>query len=116
MSDDGKRTCQPHWRMSALLGKRGHRPTVARNALGRTTLVVKVRRMVPAISDCQRSNKQSPSGPNLPTVGLHAVSYWLFAGAPGSTAATPSGLMLKAKNVNGSSPGFPHWWTRPYGS
>jgi hypothetical protein len=25
----------------------------------------------------------------------------------GSTAATPSGLMLKAKNVNGSLPGFP---------
>jgi hypothetical protein len=25
----------------------------------------------------------------------------------GSTAATPSGLMLKAKNINGSLPGFP---------
>jgi hypothetical protein len=30
-----------------------------------------------------------------------------IAGAPGSTAATPSGLMLKAKNVNGSLPGLP---------
>jgi hypothetical protein len=48
--------------------------------------------------------------------GSPAVSYWLFAGAPGSTAATPSGLMLKAKNINGSSPGFPHWCTRAYGS
>jgi hypothetical protein len=45
-----------------------------------------------------------------------AVSYWFFAGAPGSTAATPSGLMLKAKNINGSLPRFPHWCTRPYGS
>ena len=34
--------------------------------------------------------------------------YWLFAGAPGRTAATPSGLMLNARNVNGASPGFPH--------
>ena len=50
------------------------------------------------------------------TVGRSTVSYWLFAGAPGSTAATPSGLMLKAKNVSGSLPGFPHWCTRPYGS
>ena len=48
--------------------------------------------------------------------GPPAVSYCLFAGAPGSTAATPSGLMLKAKNINGSLPGFPHWCTRAYGS
>src|ERR1700694_5639837 len=45
-----------------------------------------------------------------------AVSYWFFAGAPGSTAATPSGLMLKARNISGSSPGVPHWGTRAYGS
>jgi hypothetical protein len=25
-------------------------------------------------------------------------------------------LMLKAKNINGSLPGFPHWCTRAYGS
>ena len=31
-----------------------------------------------------------------------------LAGAPGITAATPSGLMLKAKNVRGVSLGFPH--------
>src|SRR3954447_345164 len=55
------------------------------------------------------------NGP-LKAVGPPAVSYWLFAGAPGSTAATPSGLMLKARNVNGSLPGFPHWCTRAYGS
>jgi hypothetical protein len=48
--------------------------------------------------------------------GPLAGSYWALAGAPGSTAATPSGLMLKAKNINGSLPGFPHWCTRPYGS
>jgi len=48
--------------------------------------------------------------------GPPAVGYCLFAGAPGSTAATPSGLMLKAKNINGSLPGFPHWCTRAYGS
>jgi hypothetical protein len=45
-----------------------------------------------------------------------ATSYCFLAGAPGSTAATPSGLMLKAKNINGSLPGFPHWCTRAYGS
>ena len=48
--------------------------------------------------------------------GPPAVSYCFIAGAPGSTAATPSGLMLKAKNINGSLPGFPHWCTRAYGS
>lgn len=48
--------------------------------------------------------------------GPPAVSYCFFAGAPGSTAVTPSGLMLKAKNINGSAPGFPHWCTRAYGS
>jgi hypothetical protein len=31
-----------------------------------------------------------------------------LVGAPGTTAATPSGLMLKAKNVKGISLGFPH--------
>ena len=31
-----------------------------------------------------------------------------LVGAPGITAATPSGLMLKAKNVKGVSLGFPH--------
>jgi hypothetical protein len=44
------------------------------------------------------------------------ASYRSFAGAPGTTAGTFSGLMLKAKNVNGSSVRFPHWWTRPNGS
>jgi hypothetical protein len=48
--------------------------------------------------------------------GPLAVSYWLFAGAPGTTAATPSGLMLKVKNTRGSLPGFPHWCTRVCGS
>jgi hypothetical protein len=41
--------------------------------------------------------------------GPLAASYCFFAGAPGSTAATPSGLILKAKNISGSLPGFPHW-------
>ena len=31
-----------------------------------------------------------------------------LVGVPGITAATPSGLMLKAKNVRGVSLGFPH--------
>jgi hypothetical protein len=34
--------------------------------------------------------------------------YCAFVGASGRTAATPSGLMLKAKKVKGSPPGFPH--------
>ena len=41
--------------------------------------------------------------------GRTGARYCSFAAAPGSTAATPSGLMLKAKNTNGSPPGFPHW-------
>jgi hypothetical protein len=45
-----------------------------------------------------------------------APGYCGFAGAPGSTAATPSGLMLKARKVIGSPPGFPHWCTSPNGS
>jgi hypothetical protein len=36
------------------------------------------------------------------------ANYCAFAGASGRTAATPSGLMLKAKKVKGSPPGFPH--------
>ena len=60
-----------------------------------------------------RLGRRAPSGPDLPTF---AFSYLTFAGAPGSTAPTPSGLMLKAKNVNGSLPGFPHWCTSPNGS
>jgi hypothetical protein len=39
-----------------------------------------------------------------------------LAGVWGTTAGTPSGLMLKARKVNGSLPGLPHWWTRPNGS
>ena len=48
--------------------------------------------------------------------GALVLIYCFFAGAPGSTAGTPSGLMLKARNINGSLPGFPHWCTRAYGS
>src|SRR4051812_2675818 len=40
---------------------------------------------------------------------LTFAPYCVFEGAPGSTAATPSGLMLKARKVKGSPPGFPHW-------
>jgi hypothetical protein len=40
----------------------------------------------------------------VPTV----LAYCAFAGASGRTAATPSGLMLKAKKVKGSPLGFPH--------
>jgi len=47
--------------------------------------------------------------PRIFQEGRAAVSYRLFSGAPGSTAATPSGLMLKARKVKGSLPGFPHW-------
>ena len=47
---------------------------------------------------------------------LLGAQLLFLAGAPASTAATPSGLMLKAKNINGSLPGFPHWCTKPYGS
>jgi hypothetical protein len=39
-----------------------------------------------------------------------------FGEVAGTTAATPSGLMLKARKVNGSLPRLPHWWTRSSGS
>ena len=52
-----------------------------------------------------RSTAFSPLRMNLlPTV----LDYCAFVGASGRTAATPSGLMLKAKKVKGSPPGFPH--------
>ena len=66
------------------------------------------------IADCARYDSTSPT--HVGSNGPPAVRYCFFAGAPGSTAATPSGLMLKAKNINGSLPGFPHWCTRAYGS
>src|SRR5262249_42177568 len=66
-----------------------------------------------AIVRCHHdSNSPIDVGSNDPP----SVSNFFFAGAPGSTAATPSGLMLKAKKINGSSPGLPHWCTRAYGS
>jgi hypothetical protein len=42
--------------------------------------------------------------------GASGISFPIghFCGTPGSTAATPSGLMLNARNVNGSLPGLPH--------
>jgi hypothetical protein len=40
--------------------------------------------------------------------GPTVLDYCAFAGALGRTAATPSGLMLKARKINGSPPGFPH--------
>ena len=39
---------------------------------------------------------------------INILSFDHLVGAPGITAATPSGLMLKAKNVKGISLGFPH--------
>ena len=50
--------------------------------------------------------------PDTQIVAFLSPAYWAFAGAPGSTSPTPSGLMLKAKKVNGSLAGFPHWCTR----
>src|SRR5258706_6722820 len=47
-------------------------------------------------ADCSARDSVAHRGSNL--IGAEYLS-----GAPGSTAATPSGLMLKAKNINGSS-------------
>ena len=52
--------------------------------------------------------------PRSYTARTHSGGY--FTGGPGTTAATPSGLMLNARNVKGASPGFPHWCTKPNGS
>jgi hypothetical protein len=41
-------------------------------------------------------------------LGPTVLDYCALAGASGRTAATPSGLMLKARKVNGPPPGFPH--------
>ena len=61
------------------------------------------------------SRSSLPCDPKKPPRS-DVCNYWVFGGAPGSTAATPSGLILNAKKVNGSLPGFPHWWTRLNGS
>lgn len=45
-----------------------------------------------------------------------ALAGYGLGGVSETTAGTPSGLMLKARKVNGSLPGLPHWWTRPKGS
>jgi hypothetical protein len=44
------------------------------------------------------------------------LAHYGLVGVSGTTAGTPSGLMLKARKVRGSLPGLPHWWTRPEGS
>jgi hypothetical protein len=49
-------------------------------------------------------------------VPARSLARYGLAGVSGTTAGTPSGLMLKARKVNGSLPGLPHWWTRPKGS
>jgi hypothetical protein len=65
-----------------------------------------------------RASSFPPATITRPTAELllEVALYWGFTGAPGTTAGTASGLMLKAKNVKGASPGFPHWWTSPNGS
>jgi hypothetical protein len=45
-----------------------------------------------------------------------SLAHYGLVGVSGTTAGTPSGLMLKARKVRGSLPGLPHWWTRPEGS
>ena len=57
---------------------------------------------------CSRSTKVAEPG-SVPDRSLARYGS-------GTTAGTPSGLMLKARKVNGSLPGLPHWWTRPKGS
>ena len=47
---------------------------------------------------------------------VRSLARYGLAGVSGTTAGTPSGLMLKARKVNGSLPGLPHRWTRPKGS
>ena len=62
------------------------------------------------------TDRGSRSSFSIPASKPSAETYWVFAGAPGSTAATPSGLMLKVMKVSGSLPGSPHWCTRSNGS
>ena len=38
-----------------------------------------------------------------------SLAHYGLVGVSGTTAGTPSGLMLKARKVNGSLPGLPHW-------
>src|SRR5437868_4760584 len=51
-----------------------------------------------------------------PGSGPGSLAHSGLVGVSGTTAGTPSGLMLKARKVSGSLPGLPHWWTRPEGS
>jgi hypothetical protein len=56
-------------------------------------------------ADSMRTVASSESDPKRTCTNR---SFDHLVGAPGITAATPSGLMLKAKNVRGVSLGFPH--------
>ena len=55
--------------------------------------------MAPRLSSLGPIGRRSATSPDPPI-----LAYCVFVGAPGSTAATPSGLMLNAKKVNGSLP------------
>ena len=65
-----------------------------------------------AVLRCSGSTKVAEPG----SVPDRSLARYGLAGVSGTTAGTPSGLMLKARKVNGSLPGLPHWWTRPKGS
>lgn len=45
---------------------------------------------------------------------LRAVGCYLDAGdVPMITTGAPSELIFACRIMNGTSPGFAHWWTRP---
>ena len=45
---------------------------------------------------------------------IHAVGRYLDAGGvPMITTGAPSELIFACRIMNGTSPGFAHWWTRP---
>ena len=52
--------------------------------------------------------KITPGEVIAPSMGGKRGAGYGLAGASGTTAGTPSGLMLKARKVNGSLPGLPH--------
>jgi hypothetical protein len=92
--------------------------------LGPPSIVSSVRQLLPVVSGasaspipfavlrCSGSTKVAEPG----SVPDRSLARYGLAGVSGTTAGTPSGLMLKARKVNGSLPGLPHWWTRPKGS